>query len=410
MKRLRMIFFGALLIASCAPGGGVKETSPGQTAQPSLAIPTAGQPGLPSSTPSIAPSLPPSPTETPKPVTTAIPGLLPFAGEEGFVFSVLQKIGLSDDSLGVFFLGMEDTALRPITGPGLTLRGLSPDGQSILVEQGGELSVIRVMGGDQVLLTDQYLSQADHGAYWVTGVDRIVYIASAEEGNAIHVASPDGSQALRLTPPDINPVDLYPSGDQTRVYWAAGTCYLSGDCVVDRVGWSLLDGSQHVTLPEGIRDPAGSPNGDYLAYVRIDSQGSDGFYISRVDGSEAREVAVYGDPFVSYAWYPEGDKLALAAAQRWDYTGQIVDHRYYFVYPTDLRAVNLSYLDEPSSMLSWSPDGRYLLLLGTEELNQGFRATIQMVDFEVGAVRRWDEVPELTSDEYVYIPCVAWVK
>jgi Tol biopolymer transport system component len=279
----------------------------------------------------------------------------------------------------------------------------------MLVSQQRELYVMGLDGSDPILLTEGYQENAQEGAYWHPKLDKLIFLAGDGTEYGIYLANADGSDVVRITQPGVSAVELYPSLDETRIYWASGRCYPSGDCTLQDYMMSSIDGSRHDALPADIHGPAGSPLGDVYACERTEGEGKVGFYLVATEGSGSQRMAVEGDHFLDYAWSPDGSTIALIVAERSGYSGRILAYRYFLVSSEDgsLQAIP-SPLGANTDVL-WSPDGHHLVLAGTEQDAEGYTVILRTVDLFTQQVRRFDLSQGLDRSIFAFIPQISWV-
>jgi Tol biopolymer transport system component len=407
IRQLLILCLGAILISGCSGGAvGGLTSSPGEeepaespilpTATPTATITTEATPAL-------------EPTQTSAPAQTPAPGPPPLSGASKLAFSVVQRISGRYRSLGIFLLEIASEELELMSDSDLIIHGVSPYGGRMLVSQQRELYVMGLDGSDPRLMTEGYQENAQQGAYWHPKLDRLIFLASDGTEYGIYLANGDGSDVVRITQSGVSAIEIYPSLDETRIYWASGRCYPSGDCTLQDYMMSSIDGSRHDVLPAGIHEPAGSPMGDMYACVREEGEGEVGFYLVGTEGSDSQRISVGGDHFLDYAWSPDGSRIALIVADRSGYSGRILAYRYFLVSSEDGSLQAIPGVLEANIEVWWSPDGQHLVLTGTEQGAGGYTVTLRTVDLQTQRVRRFDLSQGLDKNIFPFIPQISWV-
>jgi hypothetical protein len=282
-------------------------------------------------------------------------------------------------------------------------------GDRILVSMGSELSVMGLDGSDVRLLTSDFFQYAQTGAYWLQGLDRIAYIAREGDQTAIFIWDPQRETTSRLAAASAAPVELLPSGDETRIYWASGTCTPAGNCTTAGYYWTEMEGHTTGVLAADILLPSVSPSGTQIAFTAQDTHGNTGLFISALDDSVQERVPIALSRYLDYAWAPDGSNLAVIASD-WDaYFGRATHHAYYTFSPFDGLLRELTRVHGMLTRLLWSPDGSHILFFGTEQVEGGYRLTTKWADLASGEVVDLDDVLGQPSADFPYIPHIFWV-
>jgi len=247
-------------------------------------------------------------------------------------------------------------------------------------------------------------SRAGYGPRW--SPDGSLLAFSRDEGNAVHllVMNADGSGERTLAPdasllslrpwsPDGTEIaylgrdDVYvvPSagGTSRRLTFDGGTARpvwspTGSHLVYSR--WNLPNGQSALFVvdanggtptqitsggPDFIEEPAWSPDGGEIAFVRGDNDGT-GLFLVHPDGSGVRKVAdIAGGGVDAPAWSPDGTAIAFSTAVNYRYSPYSVQGREIFIVNADgsgqqrLTEGAPRYWTDSSPV--WSPDGTQIL-------------------------------------------------
>lgn len=195
----------------------------------------------------------------------------------------------------------------------------------------------------------------------------------------------------------------------------------------------IATGAQHV-LTAGHKhasSPRWSPKGDRLAFVAASEQGKDAtpqVFILSMDGGDARKITDAANGVEQFAWRPDGTKIAYVTPDPSDKKAIEAHHDSFEVGDTDFletAAAAPSHVwlissdggeakritsgkwslpivfppSPPSSPLSWSSDGKSLLITRQEtaEPGDGDQTTLQILDVSNGTMRKLTSHEKLES-------------
>jgi dipeptidyl aminopeptidase/acylaminoacyl peptidase len=182
-----------------------------------------------------------------------------------------------------------------------------------------------------------------------------------------------------------------------------------------------------LTTRKGASSPRWSPSGDRLAFLAVAGEGKDAapqIFVLPMDGGDARQITNGPDGVEQFAWRPDGKMIAYVMPDPTDKKAIEAHHDVFEVGDTDYletAAAKSSHVwlvpsdggeakrvtsgswslpivfppSSPSSPLSWSPDGKSLVITKQEtpEPGDGDLTTIQILDVATGQMRK------LTSHE-----------
>ncbi|MGC2089090.1 MAG: S9 family peptidase [Candidatus Acidiferrales bacterium] len=186
----------------------------------------------------------------------------------------------------------------------------------------------------------------------------------------------------------------------------------------------IASGAQRVVTSghKHASSPRWSPSGDRLAFTAMSGEEKDAapqIFILRMDGGDAQKITNAPDGVEQFAWRPDGAMIAYVTPDPADKKAIEAHHDAFRVGDTDFletAAAEPSHVwlissdggeakrvtsgtwslpivfppSPPSSPLSWSPDGKSLVITRQEtaEPGDGDETTIQMLDVETGKMRK----------------------
>ncbi|MGC1107667.1 MAG: hypothetical protein WA876_14130, partial [Candidatus Acidiferrales bacterium] len=187
----------------------------------------------------------------------------------------------------------------------------------------------------------------------------------------------------------------------------------------------LTSGHKHASSPRW------SPNGDRLAFVAASDESKDAtpqIFILPMDGGDAKKITSAPDGVEQFAWRPDGAMIAYVTPDPADKKAIEAHHDAFEVGDTDFletAAAEPSHVwlissdggdgqrvtsgtwslpivfppSPPSSPLSWSPNGKSLLITRQEtaEPGDGDETTLQILDVDSGKMRKLTSHEKLES-------------
>lgn len=386
------VLFLVLLAAACS-----RSSIPLPAATPSAAQPT--RPRLPTLTATNEPSA----TVSAVPPSTATVGPTPTGGAAELILGIVERVG-ADYSYGpILRYQVEEGVARFITAEEYELLGVSPAGDGILARKDTELVLLDLQGNETARISDHLLSSGVRTAAWVPGTDLVGYIEETESpglqiyniatGDRRHLPGTDGAREL-----------LLPSS-ATDLVWLGDACPQDATCeaayVVDPVTGVI--GSL-----TGLIRPTASPTRDYLAYLYPDEQGRRRLALTPADRSREVRMGIPGDNILDYGWSPDGSRLLVVALVRSGYSGRWFGARQFIVTPGTWDLRELPQTGTANALGIWSPDGRQVVLAGTQPESAGYVVSLRRIDLDSRKVETLEPGVDLSRPNYVFVSMMAW--
>ena len=252
----------------------------------------------------------------------------------------------------------------------------------------------------------------------VTAALVLFFGASATKAQGRRIQLSDLHKIVRVADPQISP------DDKSIVVTVARANMKDDRYDSELVLVNIADGAQR-TLTSGHKGASSarwSPSGDRLAFLAIAGEGKDAapqIFILPMNGGDARQITTAPDGVEQFAWRPDGAMLAYVTPDPADKKAIEAHHDAFEVGDTDYletaaampshvwlvpadggaakRLTSGSWSlpivfppSPPSSPLSWSPDGKSIVITRQEtaEPGDGDEATLQILDTTTGKTRK----------------------
>jgi Tol biopolymer transport system component len=239
----------------------------------------------------------------------------------------------------------------PVTGGGHAAQGAEPAGDLLYVQSRSPgLFSIRADGRDIRRLT----SARDEGPALSPDGSRLAFVRTRDGGRTyeLYVATASGGSPRRITSARGFAQAPTWTGDGAHVVFSAsgGRWGTSKDPSCAPNLWIVRpDGGGPRRLVRRGVQPALSPGGRRLAFVRPDRREREWLYVARADGGGVKRLGRGSHP----SWSPDGRRLVV---ERWSGPDRMAD--LWSVRVSDGRATRLTWTAGLSEVdPAWSPDG-----------------------------------------------------
>ena len=339
------------------------------------------------------------------------------ASGEVLVFGLAERQAETYLSPGVFLFDLENQQLHRLLPEGFDLQDVSPDGKTLLVNQGRQLYVLTLDSLEKIPVTDSLLnSPGKAAALWLADGQTIALVSEANGQRRIwlagytqhKIASPADWQTL--TSAEDSPVALISAGIPGQIIWESGECSPGRSCTGTGFLSSGLDGKNTTALQAASRPYLSSPAGSY-AYGTENSS----LMVHGLDGSLRRELPLPGNAKWEYtladaAWSADGQRLALQVLERSNYTGKRFNATNYILTPANWGIQELGESTGLNPFILWAPDETGLILAGTTAIeNNGYAISLSRLAMPRRILISYDEDLGITAPEYLFITRLGWM-
>ena len=346
--------------------------------------------------------------ETPVPTSTRTPGATPQGGSDRIIFGVAAREGGSYQYQGVYLFDPSSSRTTQIFGRGVQFQSASADGKYILISQGTYLYRANVDGAFPLLLTDSLFALGDTAATWLPD-GHIAALLSSDGKTEISLLAEDGSILGWLPGSEASPIELYASVDENHIYWESGACSLARVCTRTGAWVTGADGKLNQSISWTGRSSI-SPDGSLLAFNYPVSATESDLGLAAADGTNARQVGLPGKLLTDYAWSPSGDLLAVVLAEVSDYSGLSSGNRNFVIDPRSRAIVEYAASELLNPRLLWSPDGQYLLWIGSLPTDNGYKIGAERVERASRKVTDLSDAIGQAGQDYLLITNAAWLR
>ena len=233
----------------------------------------------------------------------------------------------------------------------------SPNGKQVafVSDEAGDLEINVVDRKGEAITRLTHITGDDESPLWSPDGRNLAFISNQDDNAEVYLMDAEGSLPTRITAKsaDDSMGDWSPDGQ-----WLA---FVRGGSAEERGLWLRNpDGVNLVHLTnENDYDPAWSPNGKHIVFVRETGGNADLFLLSRLkDGTwqdevEQTQLTQQTDDDISPAWSPDSDTIAFVSFR--DGNGEI-----YIMEDDGSKQLRLTTNEADDLSPVWSPDGRQM--------------------------------------------------
>ncbi len=198
------------------------------------------------------------------------------------------------------------------------------------------------------------------------------------------------------------------------VYWLDQAC-LGLACLPGKVESASASNPSVPSVLPGVLRPAVASDGDSLAYTYLNEVDRSVLAVTTLE--RARLWTPLPDGYaVDYAWSPSGRLLAALSLARSDYSGKPGALKAFLLNPSTLQQIELTPISGLNARLAWSPDGRFVLVASTLNLNvlnsdmdKGYRLALYLVNAGSQQVSMLDGTISPAGKDYVFATSIGWI-
>ena len=327
-------------------------------------------------------------------------------GTGKLVFDIKRRDFGDSVYLGIYIADLRTNELTQVSAAGTRLLDISPDFHYLLASNGPFLFTVDLATFTTQEISSSLLTTSPSSAAWDPDSNAIYYVASQGQATVLYRYQPSsGSQEVIS---DENPVAVLYAAHGIAV-WGEGYCNAFGDCSFKSLHWiddTGLELSEN-EIGEAILLPC-QKDLYYVYAVRDENRGLS-FHVQFLETGKETVFWSLNTEYADCAWAPNDIDIAVTLIDRGWYSGELQGYHLQLLHTDNGQVSDMSYLEDVTDQLSWSPDGRYLASTGTIQINQLYQIDLSILDLESHKATTLDNLQDFQSENFTAIDRLYWL-